>query len=144
MTHQRASQGVGPVPSVAVLTHLPVGPNHAKSAVEGAPQTGLGGQLPGPVFCAICPDAPNDDSLGDELCRRTRAGVSWACNRLEANMSPETKADLLRAVTDFYDVMRGSLDDAELDERSREALLDFLQALSDASAELMRKLRPQH
>jgi hypothetical protein len=38
-------------------------------------------------------------------------------------MSPETKADLLRAVTDFYDVIRGSLDDAELDERSREALL---------------------
>jgi len=59
-------------------------------------------------------------------------------------MSPETKADLLRAVTDFYDVIRGSLDDAELDERSRVALLDFLQALSDASAELMRKLRPQH
>jgi hypothetical protein len=56
-------------------------------------------------FCAICPDAPNDDSLGDELCRRARAGVSWACNRLEANMSPETKADLLRAVTDFYDVI---------------------------------------
>jgi hypothetical protein len=58
-------------------------------------------------------------------------------------MSPETRADLLRAVTDFYDVIRGSLDDAELDQRSQEAIFDFLQTLSDASAELMRKLKPE-
>ena len=58
-------------------------------------------------------------------------------------MTPETKADLLRAVTDFYDVVRRSLDEAELDEGEREAIFDYLQALSDASAELMRKLKPE-
>ena len=59
-------------------------------------------------------------------------------------MSPETKADLLRVVTDFYEVVRRSLEEAELDQSEREAIFDFVQVLSDASAELMRKLRPQH
>ena len=56
-------------------------------------------------------------------------------------MSPETKADLFRVVTDFYDVIRGRLDEAELDESEREAIFDYLQAVSDASAELMSKLK---
>ena len=59
-------------------------------------------------------------------------------------MTPETKADLLRAVTDFYDVVRRSLDEAELDESEREAIFDYVQAVHDASAELMRKLRTWH
>jgi hypothetical protein len=58
-------------------------------------------------------------------------------------MTPETKADLLRAVTDFYDVIRASLDEADLDQSSREAIFDYLHAVSDASAELMRKLKPE-
>ena len=58
-------------------------------------------------------------------------------------MLPETKAELLRAVTDFYEVVRRSLDDANLDPSSQEAIFDFLQTLSDASAELMRKLKPE-
>jgi len=63
---------------------------------------------------------------------------------LEANMTPETKDDLLRAVTEFFEVVRGSLDEANLDQSSREAILDFLRAMSDESAKLMRKLRTQH
>ena len=59
-------------------------------------------------------------------------------------MSPETKADLFRVVTDFYDVIRGRLDEAELDESEREAIFDYVQAVHDASAELMRKLRTWH
>jgi hypothetical protein len=59
-------------------------------------------------------------------------------------MTPETKADLLRAVTDFYEVVRRTLDEAECDQSEREAIFDYLQALSDASAELMRKLRTHH
>jgi hypothetical protein len=57
-------------------------------------------------------------------------------------MTPETKADLLHAVTEFYEVVRRSLDEADLDQSEQEAIFDFVQALSDASAELMRKLRP--
>ena len=59
-------------------------------------------------------------------------------------MTPETKADLLRAVTDFYDVVRRSLEEAELDQSEREAIFDYVQAVHDASAELMRKLRTWH
>jgi hypothetical protein len=59
-------------------------------------------------------------------------------------MTPETKDDLLRAVTKFYEAMRGSLDGVELDQREREALLDFVQAVHDAATELKRKLRMQH
>jgi len=59
-------------------------------------------------------------------------------------MTPETKDDLLRAVTEFFEVVRGSLDEANLDQSSREAILDFLRAMSDESAKLMRKLRTQH
>jgi hypothetical protein len=84
-----------------------------------------------------------DDSLGDELCRRARAGASWSYNRLEANMTPETKAELLRAVTDFYEAMRAGLDGAELDQSERKALFDFVQAVHDAATELKRKLRMQ-
>ena len=40
-------------------------------------------------------------------------------------MTPETKDDLLRAVTNFYEAMRGSLDGAELDQSERKAMLDF-------------------
>jgi len=58
-------------------------------------------------------------------------------------MTPETRADLLRAVTDFYEVVRRSLDEAELDQSEREAIFEFVQVLSDASAELMRKLKPE-
>jgi hypothetical protein len=46
-----------------------------------------------------------------------------------------------------HHVVRRSLDEAEVDESEREAIFDYLQALSDASAELMRKLkheRTQH
>jgi hypothetical protein len=50
----------------------------------------------------------------------------------------------LRAVTEFFEVVRGSLDEANLDQSSREAILDFLRAMSDESAKLMRKLRTQH
>ena len=59
-------------------------------------------------------------------------------------MTPETKDDLLRAVTNFYEAMRGSLDGAELDEGERKAMLDFVQAVHDAATELKRKLRMQH
>jgi hypothetical protein len=41
-------------------------------------------------------------------------------------------------------VVRRSLDETELDESEREAIFDYLQALSDAIAELMRKLRTWH
>ena len=58
-------------------------------------------------------------------------------------MLPETKAELLRAVTDFYEVVRRSLDDANLDPSSQEAIVDYLQTVSAASAELMRKLKPE-
>ena len=34
-------------------------------------------------------------------------------------MTPETKDDLLRAVTEFFEVVRGSLDEANLDHSSR-------------------------
>jgi len=59
-------------------------------------------------------------------------------------MTPETKADLLRVVTDFYEVVRRSLEEAELDQSEREAIFDYVQAVHDASAELMRKLRTWH
>ena len=59
-------------------------------------------------------------------------------------MTPETKAELLRAVTDFYEVVRRSLEEAELDQSEREAIFDYVQAVHDASAELMRKLRTWH
>ena len=81
-----------------------------------------------------------DDSL-DAACRRARAGASWACNRLGANMTPETKADRLRAVTEFYEAVRSSLDEAELDRSERKAIFDFVQAVHDAATELKRKLR---
>jgi hypothetical protein len=57
-------------------------------------------------------------------------------------MRPEIRADLLRAVTDFYEVVRRRLDEAECDQSEWEAIFDYLQALSEASAELMRKLNP--
>jgi hypothetical protein len=60
---------------------------------------------------------------------------------LEANMTPETKDDRLRAVTNFYEAMRSSLDGAELDQSERKAMLDFVQAVHDAATELKRKLR---
>ena len=63
---------------------------------------------------------------------------------LEANMTPETKDDVLRAVTNFYEAMRGSLDGAELDQSERKAIFDFVQAVHDAATELKRKLRMQH
>ena len=59
-------------------------------------------------------------------------------------MTPETKADLLRVVTDFYEVVRRSLEEAELDQSERKAMLDFVQAVHDAATELKRKLRMQH
>ena len=59
-------------------------------------------------------------------------------------MTPETKADLLRVVTDFYEVVRRSLEEAELDQSEREAIFDYVQGVHDASAELMRKLRTWH
>ena len=59
-------------------------------------------------------------------------------------MTPETKADLLRVVTDFYEVVRRSLEEAELDQSERKALFDFVQAVHDAATELKRKLRMQH
>jgi hypothetical protein len=77
-------------------------------------------------------------------CRRGRANASWACNRLEANMTPETKDDLLHAMTNFYEAMRGSLDGAELDQSERKAIVDFVQAVHDAATELKRKLGMQH
>jgi hypothetical protein len=49
----------------------------------------------------------------------------------------------LRAVTDFYEVVRRRLDEAECDQSEWEAIFDYLQALSEASAELMRKLKPE-
>jgi len=58
-------------------------------------------------------------------------------------MTPETKAELLRAVTDFYEAMRAGLDGAELDQSERKALFDFVQAVHDAATELKRKLRMQ-
>jgi len=54
-------------------------------------------------------------------------------------MTPETKAELLRAVTDFYEAMRAGLDGAELDQSERKALFDFVQAVHDAATELKRK-----
>ena len=59
-------------------------------------------------------------------------------------MTPETKDDLLRAVTKFYEAMRGSLDGAELDQSERKAMLDFVQAVHHAATELKRKLQMQH
>ena len=58
--------------------------------------------------------------------------------------TPETRDDLLHAVTDFCEVMSASLDETELDPSSREAVLDFVQAVSDAAAKLMRKLQTLH
>ena len=49
----------------------------------------------------------------------------------------------MRAVTDFYEVVRRRLDEAECDQSEWEAIFDYLQALSEASAELMRKLKPE-
>jgi hypothetical protein len=62
---------------------------------------------------------------------------------LEANLTPETRADLLRAVTDFYEMVRRSLDEAECDQSEREAIFDFVQAVHYACTELIRKLKPE-